>query len=420
MKIGYLMDAGVPDIRDPKPSGAANHVLRVIQELQRLGHQVRLVARLSNRLYVSDDLIEYRLVNDSWRDRGLPRLAERSLRRIQYDLRLPYAAWFDGIRFAEACRQELAGFDLFYERMGWMGRGGSLAAQRAGVPHVLEVNGDHLRENEMLGSASGGLQLRVSLSVMRGVTRRATHAVTTGEGWRRRHLRNWNVDADKVSVIHNGSDVVDLLNRSQIRSHRSPLPSPGEPLRLIYVGSFDPWQNLPYLLKCVREALNSGIDVQLTIAGSGKARESLDQMTRELELSPYVTFTGHVSMAELAGHLGRADVGISLYDGREEFDGLKLFDYKSAGLATIAAGRNGEPAALRAGITGLIVPPGDQAAFLAALGSLYRDRELVARLGRQARVEAEQVHSWKHTGQSLERLFYSLLDGEKARASAAA
>ncbi len=81
-----------------------------------------------------------------------------ALRRIQSTLQLPYLHFFESMRFASACWQELAGCDLLYERMGWMGCGGAIAARRSGQPLVLEVNGDHLAEYEMLGVAPQGIQ----------------------------------------------------------------------------------------------------------------------------------------------------------------------------------------------------------------------------------------------------------------------
>jgi glycosyltransferase involved in cell wall biosynthesis len=414
------MEAGVPDVRDPVLSGPAIHVVHTIRELSRLGHDVRLVANLGGRIWATDDLVEYRPVETPWLDRGLLRIAERVVRRIQWELRLPYLAWFDGLRFAEACRRELAGFDLLYERMGWMGRGGSLAARRMGVPHVLEVNGDHLREHEMLGLASSGLQTRLSVGVMRKVAQGAAHAVITGEGWRRRHLQYWKVDAARTSVIQNGSAVADLLSRDELRCYRRESSEPMEPLRLIYVGSFDPWQHLPLLLRAVSRVLRSGVDVRLTLAGAGKVRGLLEQMTRELQIGHCVTFAGHLPLGELVGLLAQADVGVSLYGGREEFDGLKLLDYKSAGLATIATGKNGEPSVLRHGITGVIIPPGDETALVDAIRDLERERMHVVWMGRQARQEAEQKHSWKHTALALERLFYSLVSARQATVSAVA
>jgi glycosyltransferase involved in cell wall biosynthesis len=420
VKIGYLMEAGVPDVRSPEPSGPALHVLHTIRELRSLGHQVRLVAKLGGSIWASDDLSEYRPVETRWLDHGPWRMAERVLRRIQRQLRLPYLAWFDGLRFAGACRQELAGFDILYERMGWMGRGGSLAAGRLGVPHVLEVNGDHVREHELLGLASRPWQTRISRHLMRKVAQAATHTVMTGEGWRRRHISEQQVDPARTSVIHNGSEVVERLSRSELRCYRSQPPDRREPLRLIYAGSFDPWQSLPLLLRAVSRVVACGVNVTVTLAGSGNTREPLERMTGDLHIDHRVTFTGHLPMPELARQLARADAGVSLYDGREEFDGLKLLDYKCAGLATIATGRNGEPAVLRHGATGVIIAPGNEGALVEAIRDLEQDRASVVRMGRQARLEAEQRHRWRHTAVALERLLRDLVSARETETRAAA
>ncbi len=414
------MEAGVPDVRRTPPSGPAAHVLQTIRELKRLGHQVRLVAKLEGRIWATDDLMDYRPVTSARLDGGAFRMAERLVRRAQRELRIPYLAWFDGLRFAEACRRELAGFDLLYERMGWMGQGGSLAAHRMGIPHVLEVNGDHVKEHEMLGLASSRLQAVLSTRTMRRVAQRAAHAVTSGEGWRRRHVLRWGIDAARTSVIHNGSEVVDLLARGDLRCYRRQPPEPGEPLRLIYVGSFDPWQSLPMLLRAVSRARRSGTGVTLTLAGSGRQQENLEKLAAELELGDRLTFAGHVPMSELGRLLARADVGLSLYDGREEFNGLKILDYKSAGLATIATGRDGEPSVLRQGVTGVIIPPGDEDALVNAIRRLALGRMDVVRMGCLARHEAERGHGWRHTALALDRLFHSLVVTRQAETCAAA
>jgi hypothetical protein len=41
MKIGYLMQAGVPDIRGLPLSGPANHVKYIFEELRNLGHEAK-------------------------------------------------------------------------------------------------------------------------------------------------------------------------------------------------------------------------------------------------------------------------------------------------------------------------------------------------------------------------------------------
>src|SRR5512138_180156 len=167
MKIGYLMEAGVPDIRSGASPGPTVHVRRVIEELGRLGHHVRLLAALDHRLWESDNLTDFVPVTVPPIDKGVLRLAERGVRRMQHDLKLPYAALFESLRFALACRQELRDYDLLYERMGWFGYGGGLAARWLDVPFVLEVNGDPLTEMEMQGIKVPGSQRWLSTALMK-------------------------------------------------------------------------------------------------------------------------------------------------------------------------------------------------------------------------------------------------------------
>jgi glycogen synthase len=403
MRIGYVMQAGVPDVRQANASGPATHVRQTVVELRRLGHDVRLVAQLGGCVWRSDDFDQFTAVYVPGLDDGVMRLAERAIRRMQVELRLPYAAWFESRRFAAACQQELKGSDLLYERMGWMAWGASLAAQRMGIPHVLEVNGDHAAEFEMLGIAPAGVQRRVAFWVTARAAKHATHTVATGEGWRRRHIERWRVDPATVSVVHNGSAMVDLLDRQQLRCYRDS-GGDSQRLHLIYVGSLDRWQGLPVLLRAVSLALRR-VPLKLTLAGAGPLEAELKAMAGALAVENDVVFAGHLTPRDLAARLSDADVGLSLYRGRVEYTGLKLLDYKAAGLATIATGQDGEPALIAHERTGLIVAPEDEVAVAEAIVRLAKDAGWRKEMGRRARTEAETRHRWKHTAEALEHLF---------------
>ena len=167
MKIAYLMQEGVPDLRQCPPSGPANHVIQVFKELKNQGNQLCLIACMNEKILKSDDLVNYCEIHARWLNLGTFRLIESLLRRVQFELKLPYFALFASIRFAQACQQELAGYDIFYERMGWMGYGGTLASRRMGIPLILEINGDHLDELKMLRIEPHGIQRWLSLFIMR-------------------------------------------------------------------------------------------------------------------------------------------------------------------------------------------------------------------------------------------------------------
>ena len=401
MKIGYLMQAGVPDIRSRPLSGPANHVKNIFEELGKLGHKLRLLANIDNELWVSDDLERFQPVTVRM-DRGLLKLFEKAVRRIQYELKLPYTALFDSVRFAWACSQELSGFDLFYERMGWMGFGGALASRRLGIPLVLEVNGDLPAELEILGYPPGGAQRFISMFMTKRAVGQARYTVATGNGWRERHIERWDIPAQEVATIENGSEVVELLRKEQLQSFSS---QSDETTSIIYIGGFEPWHGLDVLLRATARVLRRGLNLRLILIGSGSIRDQIRQQISDLAMDNRVTLSEFIPLADAATYLAGADIGVSPYCGRIEYSGLKLLDYKSAGLAIIASGENGQPAVLDHSRTGWIVRPCDEDELCEAIFTLASDSALRKRMGQAARREAEQCHSWSHVAEQLDDIF---------------
>jgi glycosyltransferase involved in cell wall biosynthesis len=296
--------------------------------------------------------------------------------------------------------------------MGWMGYGGTLAARRLGIPLVLEINGDHVDEMQMLGVAPQGGQKWLSFYLMRWMTRQSAHVVATGDGWRKRFIERWPVAPEAVSAVENGSELVTLLQREQLRAFSDHLTD--SQVRLVYVGGFETWHGISVLLRALAKALHQGVSVSLSLIGAGPEQAHIEQQIRELDLQQAVTLTGFVDIHTLGAYLAQADIGLCPYCGRVEYSGLKLLDYKAAGLATIASGANGQPVVLRHGITGFIVPPCDEEAIAEAIVQLSTNYELRRRMGRSARVEAEEEHSWHKTAQHLDAIFQQVASGRRS------
>lgn len=403
MRIGYLIQQGI-EIRRPPFDGPANHVREVVAELGRRGHAVRVLMRQDGQLWCSDGLGEARPVRVQRADSGLPRLVERGVRRLQSALRLPYANWFESRRFALAVGQELADCLVLLERQTWMGYGGALAAGWLNVPLVVEYNGDHLHDLEAKHIAPKGLQRRLALALMGWANRRAAHIVATGDGWRDHYVEQWRCDPRRVSVVENGTAVVRLLERAQLRAFDA-ASADGQPITLVYLGGFYAWHGVPVLIRALAQACARGLALRLVLIGSGAGEAEARQLVNDLGLGPQVEFAGQLTAEAFAPRLAAADIGLSPYCGWKEFSGLKLFDYKAAGLAIIASGRDGQPATLKHGHTALIVPPCDEAALTEAIVQLATDARLRRQLGQQARAEAENCHGWDMTARGLERIF---------------
>jgi glycosyltransferase involved in cell wall biosynthesis len=409
MKIGYLMQEGCPDIRNKPLTGPANHVVNVVRELERLGHNVALLTRYDGKIWKSSDLETFEPVKVLVTDQRFPQTVERVLRGLQSRLRLPYLNWFESRRFAEACFQTLSDCEIFYERMGWMGFGGGMAAKKMDIPLVLEANnGNYLTEMELLGVAPYGFQRYISIKLMRKAFSRTSLIVATGEGHRNRFIETYQVDPELVTIVENGSEIVKLLKRDQLIAFKEPVDI-HSPVNIVFVGAFERWHGIIILLSAFVKVVEHYPDTQLVLIGSGTQRDEIGRAINKFNLGTNVKFTGQIDIHQVAHHLSRAHIGVAPYCGWMEYSGLKLFDYKAAGLAIIASGENGQPSALEHGRTGWIVPPGDVDALAQSFLCLLSDSELRRRMGREARIEAENQHSWRHTVIRLQEIFRQVL-----------
>lgn len=397
------------EIRFPPYSGPANHVRHVIQELRRGGHSVCLLIRLGDKIWRTDDLTDFRSITVHLADRGPLRWLEKVVRWTQSKLHLPYFGFFESLRFALACRQEIPCSVVYLERFSWMSYGGVLASKWLGVPLVLEYNGDPLLELDTKGEAPQGIQRRISVWLMRWVFTKAAFIVASGNGWRDNCIDHWNVPPRKVTTIENGTELVRLLRRDQLRSFGSH-PSPADPVNLVYLGNFYAWHGVLILLRAFSSAIQKGANLRLMLIGAGAGFEDAQELASQLELNGFVNFTGKLPIEEYGLHLAQADIGLSPYCGWNEYSGLKLFDYKAAGLACIASGKDGQPVTLKQGETGWIVPPCDEQALCEAILRLAADRELIRRMGQAARIEAETSHGWDHTARLLEQVLSDQLN----------
>jgi glycosyltransferase involved in cell wall biosynthesis len=397
------MQHGV-NIFQPPFDGPGNHVRQVIAELENLGHKVSVLFRLDGKIWKTENLEDFQVMPVHRMDRGPLRLVEKAIRRIQSSLRLPYLGLFESLRFALACRQEVAECDLFYERISWLGYGGGWAAKWLKIPLILEENGDLLEDLLAKGIAPKGLQRQLSVWLMGRAMQRASHVVATGDGWRDHFIGRWKYSPDRVTTVENGTELVKNLQRDQLRSFKS-----SEELQagvtVVYLGGFYAWHGVPVLLAAISLAAARGADLKLILIGSGDGEEEARRLVSELKIVELVTFTGRLSVEKFAPILACADMGVAPYCGWKEFSGLKLFDYKAAGLAVIVSGQDGKPATIKHGETGWIVPPCDQDALCEAILMVSGNPELRRSLGRKARIDAEKHNGWDHTARQLDHLF---------------
>jgi glycosyltransferase involved in cell wall biosynthesis len=136
-------------------------------------------------------------------------------------------------------------------------------------------------------------------------------------------------------------------------------------------------------------------EASLIIAGHGSERGRLETLVRELELK-HVRFTGAVTPQGMLDLLHEADVLLNspLIDNMP----LSLIEAQAAGLPIVSSSTGGIPVIVTDGVTGLLVPPGDDEALAAAALRMVRERGLAGRLSRAAREHCLANYTWAAVG----------------------
>jgi phosphatidylinositol alpha-1,6-mannosyltransferase len=98
-------------------------------------------------------------------------------------------------------------------------------------------------------------------------------------------------------------------------------------------------------------------------------------------------------------------LGLSrLMDERVEGFGISLVEASACALPVVAGKSGGVSEAVKDGVTGLLVDPGEPAQIGAALRRLLEDRELRLRLGASGRRAVESYYNWNRVASDIEDL----------------
>ena len=201
------------------------------------------------------------------------------------------------------------------------------------------------------------------------------------------------VDRAKVRVIPNG-----------FHPARFDPPPSGGPFRaslglaettplVVFAGRLASNKGLHHLLPAFATLKARHPDARLALAGEDQdQRARLEKLARGLGVSDRVHFTGHLDEARYRAALAAGDV-FALPSEWEAF-GIVLVEAMACGVPCVATRVGGAPDVVVDGVTGRVVPYGDEAALAAAMDALLSDRALAARMGAAGRARAFKEYAW--------------------------
>jgi glycosyltransferase involved in cell wall biosynthesis len=138
--------------------------------------------------------------------------------------------------------------------------------------------------------------------------RTADHVISTNESYRTVAMTRGDVPGDRATVVRSGPSTARMRpidGQPALRNGREHL--------LAYLGIMGPQDGVDLVIRVMDVLVHrwGREDVQAALLGFGDSYDGLVELTHQLGLDDYVTFTGRVGPPEIAQYLSTADIGLS-------------------------------------------------------------------------------------------------------------
>ena len=250
--------------------------------------------------------------------------------------------------------------------------------RRPGLSHVAAIKGV-LADEAQYESGINRLSLSLQARLEGMHVRRADRVIATSLYSAEQISRFYGVDRTRIRVV---PELIDLAGWE--RALRAAPVEPGQP-RVLCVAHLYRRKRVDVLLRAFARIRG---DAMLRIAGVGPERSRLESLARQLAITGRVDFLGHLPFARLLAEYRNADV-FALPSAQEGF-GIVFLEAMASSLPIVAARAAAVPEVVADGSTGILVPPGDDAALAAALTKLLDDASTRRNMGSAGREHVRQ------------------------------
>jgi phosphatidyl-myo-inositol alpha-mannosyltransferase len=237
--------------------------------------------------------------------------------------------------------------------------------------------------------------LRVSAPVLRSVADRISAPVAVSEA---AAAFVAGVVAAEIEIVPNGVDV------ARFSAATEPAPDIPPPPVMLWASRLDRQKGFRLAIRAFAELADSFEDLSFVVVGEGSDRDATEALARGVRAR--VRMVGAVPNRELHRYHAGASVFVAPATGHESF-GVILVEAMAAGVPVVASDIPGYREVVRAGLDGLLVPPGDPHLMAEAVGQILRDPELARGL-RAAGRERAATFSWDAVAPRLEAIYARL------------
>jgi glycosyltransferase involved in cell wall biosynthesis len=220
----------------------------------------------------------------------------------------------------------------------------------------------------------------------------------------REFFKNYIGSDRNFVVVPNGVD-------APLENHKRAVLA-NNPRRLVSIANLQEGKGLDLTLRALARLEHIGISNWIyRIIGDGPDRAALTKLTTDLGLTDKVTFVGLVRHAEIFNYLACHDIFV-LPSYREAF-GIAYLEAMAAGLVTIGVMGQGPSQFIRNGENGVLVPPHDVEALVAALRDILTgDRDHWCEIACRGRETVQRSYTWDQHAEQLIDVYEQVIAGD--------
>ena len=213
----------------------------------------------------------------------------------------------------------------------------------------------------------------------------------------RKQLETWS-PGKTIVQFPTWTDIEAFLKAGESERAREPV--------ILYAGVLIPRKGIHHLIRAFARVVQEFPEARLEIVGRDENPEYAEELRREvarLGLNGRVSFVGEVSQVELANKMRRFCIFVlpSLSEGL----GRVVVEAMATGTPVVGSRVGGIPEMVQDGLTGFLVPPGDEEALAERLRWVLKHPQEAEAMGRRAREFARSFFSSEAYLAGYKRLF---------------
>ena len=160
---------------------------------------------------------------------------------------------------------------------------------------------------------------------------------------------------------------------------------------IVVTRNLEPIYDIPTAIRAFAQVRQVFGGAKMTVAGSGPELATLQALVAQLQLAGSVEFSGRIDNADIPGVYASADcvVNSSTVDNMP----ISILEAFASGVPVVSTRAGGIPDMVEHGVSGLLVPIGDDAAMAREVLNVLQDSALAAGLRRTGLAQAK-MYAW--------------------------